>query len=1520
MTYQDKIKSLEKVSFDEIRKIANEELRGLDSDQADQLYSELERGVALLETHQQLCYYLRSFGPMHQAKLLDAFGKIPKIAFQNDLDIVDWGCGQAMGTVNFFDYLRGFGLASNVKKVTLIEPSTSALERAKDHVEAYDDFDFELKTIDEFFENLDSSYFKSTEDRSVFHIFSNILDVQQIDLKHLADIVDDSIVSNNYLVCVGPQNAGNHRLDSFFRYFDHELIEEVYSYSTQNYKYSPNYKACTYKAKVYKLKRNQSGHLIPIEYYPTVQFQAAYEFDPIRRRRLEEKYEYNSLLSHFEVAAPFDLGANVYDDVDPFYAVLNTLITRGLPTRTSAYIEERIRTAFDLTERKVKYGEFEYVLKDPTLSLNDLSLFEKYLDLQLEIEDGDMIPLQLALTPVAIARFQKVFLEALITGRLELNKKRWKILVEENDVPFADIAIKDLQNTFEQLLTLTDEFGDRNLPEIDLFVVNASPFNSSVLQEGEVYSSVSSELSSKDYDMVVTQSMLKSVSLEIESFSEFKALNKCYFNIRSIREQRTERTIYTSSLINYKPLVNKDNRREYIEVKKTKDALTYFLQLLFRKEEFRPGQLPILDRALRNLPVIGLLPTGGGKSLTYQIAALLQPGVTMVIDPLKSLMKDQYDGLINSGIDCAAYINSSLSSKEKKLKENQLETSQLLFVFMSPERLSIASFRERLKNMNDYNIYFSYGVIDEVHCVSEWGHDFRFSYLHLGRNLYNYVRAKENEISLFGLTATASFDVLADVERELSGHGAFELDADVIVRYENTNRLELQYKIEKVPVTFEEDRFYDKGKHIDPSLPRALNITNHWPLFDSKAEFLKEYVVQIPALLNELNTDENIENIREEFIERQNNEVGSNLDLKTSISNQYFVPKNKYGEAGIIFCPHRSNTGLSVSKNWNNMKSVGVEDAASFTGKDDDNVSMQNLDKFRDNKSPLMVATKAFGMGIDKPNVRFTVNMNYSSSLEAFVQEAGRAGRDRKMALATILVSDYELVQIDRSFGDATFPLSILKNKWFRKNDLQRIIHHYGLSVPQEYIRHATPANDIVKLHCTKDNKMFGFGKCSEVCSEFKRCDLRKVKHESKGWRSELDVVQDIKAQDLNISRKSFQYLNADYQTMMYFFNSSFKGDVLEKKYMNNLLNKSSVLIENRLKSEEGKITTGFLETVLSSEINENIVIYVPYVEDAEVPEEHKDDGSYNTYSDVAKAIYRMTCIELIEDFTQDYVNKRFRIIANKKEKGGYFYGLKRFLKRYYTDERADIEIDKVKKLPLNVEADELSEEIYRCLAYLTEFVYDKISQKRKRAIDDMRNFCMDGLEESNSWLENNERLKDFIFYYFNSKYAKDDYVADNDEPFSLVKDTEGGKNADDWILFKYLRVIDEDIVGFGTPLDNIKHLYGAVRLISRSLTDSNPSLYLLEVFCLAYMGTKKNKGLEEQLVLRYSEGMTEFSKPERKDKLSMDFWELFNKYNVFIQKYLSAEHYEIIVEETAFLVHAGHFNRIKNKFLEEYE
>ena len=1500
MSYESKVISLIDPSFDTIRVIAVNEISHLAQTERNRLWDELNRGTALLQTNEHMCQYMFSFGKMHQAKLLDAYKRIPLEVLEKEIEIIDWGCGQALGTVVFFDHIKKHIPWHQIKKITLIEPSAKALERASLHVSSLiGKDDVELVTIADFFEHITPQNIETKSDRSVMHIFSNILDVVAIDLKHLANLIDSSVVSDNYLVCVGPLNPTNLRIDAFFRYFNEEEISNLYACENTNF-YE---KGWTYKARIYKLERNQAGHLIPIEYYPTVQFHAAYELDIVRAYRQAKKTDWSSL-TQFEVAAPFDLGASVYDDVHPVLAVLNNIICRGLPTRSSVFLENSFRAAFDLSGKSVENGEIKYKLNNGSDINIEPGLVEKYLNNDSNIESGDLVALQLLLTPIAIARFQKVLIEAIITEHLAIQKDKWTILVEEQDVPFAHLAIEDFKNTFGHLTSLSQDYDDYRLPYIELHIISNKSFSNSKLQPSQVYDNATAGLLKTEFDLVITNAILKTDATDIESFSGYKAINKCYFNIRSAQRARTKRLIYTSSPIKYKNIVDKNRQGVYSEKEDIKSHLTYFLQLFFRKDVFRPGQLPILDRALQNLPVIGLLPTGGGKSLTYQISALLQPGVTIIIDPLKSLMKDQFDGLINSGIDTAAFINSTQSKEERQERERQLESSELQFIFLSPERLSIASFRERLKNMHNYNVYFSYGVIDEVHCVSEWGHDFRFSYLHLGRNLYNYVRAKDKEISLLGLTATASFDVLADVERELSGNGAFALDADVIVRHENTNRLELQYKIEKVPVDFEPDKYYDAKHDIAPHLPKAVNPTYTKVPYLSKATYLKGYYKQIPSYLNELQVDANISLIKHRFNERQNTEEVTNADLKIATSSDYFTKKDEYTEAGIVFCSHVQTTGISVAINTDNLRINGVTDVASFSGRDDDNSSMDNLELFRTNKSPIMVATKAFGMGIDKPNVRFTVNMNYSGSLESFVQEAGRAGRDRKIALSTILVSDYTLVQISRTYGETTHPLPILRNKWFKEEDLNAILNYYSLQVPKEYIVRATPGNDIVKLHCSKDNVMFGFGRCDNTCSEFNRCTLRKVDPQTKGWKSELDLLQELNGQNLNLSKKNYQYVNPDYQAVMFFFNESFKGDVVEKSYMHQLLSITEVDIKNANGAEELIRTKGFLTSLRSAGINTEIVVYIPY-----------SDGDR---TDLSKAIYRMTCIELIEDFTQDYANSLFRIVTKRKENGSYYQGLKKFLLRYYTEERAGVELEKVQQIELKVDdLDPMDVEIYKCLSYLTEFVYDKISVKRKRAIDDMRSFCMEGLDETISWVERNENLKDFIYYYFNSKYAKSDYVADSGEAFSLVLDTDGGKVSSIDILFKYLRVINDDIVSVGTPLDNVKHLYGAVRLISRSLTDSNPALYLLEVFCLAYMGTKNNSNLEEQLVSRYSEGMTDFSQRFNDQK---QFWKLFLDFNLVLGNHLKPEDLKTLVDETSFLIHSNQLRTIKNNLLEIYE
>lgn len=292
----------------------------------------------------------------------------------------------------------------------------------------------------------------------------------------------------------------------------------------------------------------------------------------------------------------------------PVYALMSNLISRGCPTLASKRILNYVSIMSD--EQKAK-------------NLN------------------------------AVARIQKTFIEAIISERLDTNKQEWKILIIEDNTSVAKISIEDFSETYHNLIAMTKDYDHMVLPKISVSVQKDA-------------------LSEIEYDAVIDVSIDQICNAKEVAFSKFKVLNDCYFIVRSSERVYEDRILYTTERINYKPFVEKDSHGIYHKIEDNCSRLKYFLNLIFRKEDFRPGQLPILNRALQLKSVIGLLPTGGGKSLTYQLAAMLQPSVTLVVDPLKGLMKDQYDGLLNIGIDCISYINSDITKNYEKAENVNL--------------------------------------------------------------------------------------------------------------------------------------------------------------------------------------------------------------------------------------------------------------------------------------------------------------------------------------------------------------------------------------------------------------------------------------------------------------------------------------------------------------------------------------------------------------------------------------------------------------------------------------------------------------------------------------------------------------------------------------------------------------------------------------------------------------------------------------------------------------------------------
>ncbi len=1536
MRYIEQLYNIQNPSFNSIIEL-NASLVPLQYRSRPWQYPGLNHGTAVLTTEEQCNAYIAAYGNMHQGKINEVLDEIKINDFANtDLQIIDWGCGQGLATICLFDFFNKHNLSLDlVKKVVLIEPSEVARDRAKTHVNAYLRDEDKIVVIGKYIDDVKVDDIVSDEPVTL-HLFSNILDIPSIDLLRLANSIKTSLKGLHYFFCWGPLNQGNNRIDSFWSYFNEADSVFFNTHNKQEYNAEGKLiKTYSYTAKnrVFKVNGDEC-ELIFVDYYQPKQFHAAYQLDAVcKALKSVDKNKLDGLhknISDFEVQTPFDIGASIYEDVHPILAVLNNIITRGLPTKASPFLESAFA---DLGNQLLedRLGGIAYDING--LNGEDLFLAMHLIDprWQKSFDSSWTNVLQLVLSPVAVARLEKTILEALMTRVLNISATRWKVLVKEHDVPCAALAFEELREMFKHITQLSAEYSDLKFPEVELTIVSTKEFAQSSLHlnhrvlVGEYHSNA-------EYDMVIDFAMLRRNGLEDIDFTDYKCKNKCYFNVRSAHHHRNDRQIYTSDRILYKQIATQNNQGRYEDIEDNVKHLRYFLRMLFRKQDFRPGQIPILNRALQYKSVIGLLPTGGGKSLIYQIAAMLQPGVTLVIDPLRSLMKDQYDGLIGAGIDCCSYINSSIEVpeaikakgakeiqdyriKERERRSKCLEQSEFLFMFLSPERLSILNFRERLKNMQETGVYFAYGVMDEVHCVSEWGHDFRFSYLHLGRNLYRYVLPKpkegdekENHIPLFGLTATASFDVLADVERELSGNGAFPLDAETVVREGDTNRFEIQYKIEPVPVSF-------TLKQADGTVK-----PNKWAIFDSKKDFLDSLISQMPFYLNELLTEQSIQTITDGYTIGPRADGRELKSLQTDIPSDFLSAQDVYDYGGIVFCPHKDHTGVAVFTNQFELTTKHPNaKIGTFVGSGDGialhhvEESFKNLELFRDNKLSLMIATKAFGMGIDKPNVRFTINMNYSSSLESFVQEAGRAGRDQRMALSVIMLSKYRIARVKP--GTQFFKANIYK--WYDANDIEEIAQKKG--IPVEDFEICDETSDLVKLkckqcgdsckrfennccsfacnHCDKPQKYESFKSvCAQKCEYYDTCELAKVPTVDK-W-SRYEHLSVYKERYPFITCENYEFLNADYETVMFFYNNNFKGENHEKLKMHQLLSKLSMKVTVGGQNEDEKTIHGFLATLQSVRVGTKVISYIPYTK--------------GEYDDIAKAIYRMCCIDLIDDFTQDYNSKCFRIVSYKKSDGQYYAALEKYLRRYYTVERAA-------ELVSEVPSYKGENEIHKCLGFLTHFIYDKIAVKRKRAIDDMFAFCVHGVDANKDWKAINEELKDELYFYFNSKYARREYRTERGEQFSLLVDTDEGKRSSWETVLKFMQVVDNQWISKNseagsTQNDNAKHLYGAVRLIRRDAKEINPTIDLLGAFCLMFLGTNNNHLLQKELEDLYISGMKEFYRQNDRILFWEHIFEVFNN-NPNVSAYF-ANNGGLLKSAAMLEIHKYELSNIKNNYI----
>ena len=340
------------------------------------------------------------------------------------------------------------------------------------------------------------------------------------------------------------------------------------------------------------------------------------------------------------------------------------------------------------------------------------------------------------------------------------------------------------------------------------------------------------------------------------------------------------------------------------------------LESVFGFRAFRPGQREIIDAVLAGRDCIGVMPTGAGKSITFQIPAKILPGAVLVLSPLISLMKDQVDALARFGFRAAA-INSSIAWSERERRAAALRRGELDLVYVAPEGLE-GSLRNLIAGCR-----VSLVVVDEAHCISHWGHDFRPAYRRLSG-----LKRELGEIPVLALTATATRRVAGDIIRELGM---------------------------SKPAGF-------KGSFFRPNL----------------------------------------------VITAQRKGAGRNT--RNDILG---VIERHRGESGIVYCLSRRS--VESTADW--LRERGVRAAPYHAGLSDSERS-RNQDAFARDDLDVVVATVAFGMGIDKSNVRFVVHRDMPKSVEAWYQEIGRAGRDGLPSDCVLMYSWADVISYDAFLDD----------------------------------------------------------------------------------------------------------------------------------------------------------------------------------------------------------------------------------------------------------------------------------------------------------------------------------------------------------------------------------------------------------------------------------------------------------------------------------------------------------------------
>ncbi len=415
----------------------------------------------------------------------------------------------------------------------------------------------------------------------------------------------------------------------------------------------------------------------------------------------------------------------------------------------------------------------------------------------------------------------------------------------------------------------------------------------------------------------------------------------------------------------------------------------------FRLSDFRPGQEEIIRTILDGRDTMCVMPTGGGKSLCYQLPALVLPGVTLVVSPLIALMKDQVDALSALGIP-VSFINGSLTPEDQFDRMERMAAGEFRLMYVVPERFRSTRFLSAVRRTE-----LSLLAIDEAHCVSQWGHDFRPDYAKLGK-----FRETLGNPPTIALTATATDVVRRDIIDLLSLN-----DPAIFIR--GFARANLFYEV--VPVSGEQNKKDVLVEFINSHSGAGIVYTSSRKRTVEVAEYINAFTNRRAVAYHAGMNPQDRKAVQEEFMQRKAPAAGSASD-SPNVSSQ---PKYEPTPEDILNGSSEYDEFDVFSSSANFSTSAGRRTAAAPPAPSDvPDTQMQPVSPLR---ADIVVATNAFGMGVDKPDVRFVIHYNMPGSLEGYYQEAGRAGRDGKPSHCMLLFN-YGDRRTQEFFIESSYP------------------------------------------------------------------------------------------------------------------------------------------------------------------------------------------------------------------------------------------------------------------------------------------------------------------------------------------------------------------------------------------------------------------------------------------------------------------------------------------------------------------